>query len=508
MSKGSLLLGALICVLCKNAVAGWVCDGARPGSVGAEIDPVFVATGDFEWTGSATAGGALDMSTNNISDVSGIGFAPSSYDALPIDLAAGGSYYANGTYNTYPAYISADGEWHLWQQDATHWHITPEQGSLDAAYFYTEVAGQIDGYYTGTDYSETDEYITMAAGSAATKFDAYTLKALYGLAVSGEVDPLLRFNQYQHQNIQIPVDSDFVWSPGMPSGCFGYTGTDADIRVPYQHAGVGIGFTRVFSFEDNQVIETVEFPRSVHTIQDYTFKNAINLTSVVLNGPVTYLSALAFNGCSSLTSVTFVNCDQPVPNGLGPYYGLSANQVTNYVLNPVAEWDETYGGMPVVRVEVNADTVRLLDNKKIVLGSSVGGDAEVYHDGADLYIDPITGDLVVEGNTIVEGTLAVKTNATVYGSVNYGEDDTAFGDTYFVNLEDASMLAVTGMTVTFKADIANTGACQLGINTDSTYFIKAYHDQDPPDNYIEDGSIVVVVFDGTNWQLISPDANP
>ena len=42
MSKGSLLLGALICVLCTNAVAGWVCDGARPGIVAAEVDPVFV----------------------------------------------------------------------------------------------------------------------------------------------------------------------------------------------------------------------------------------------------------------------------------------------------------------------------------------------------------------------------------------------------------------------------------------------------------------------------------
>ena len=48
MSKGALILGALICVLCMNAVAGWVCDGARMGSVAVEVDPFFVATGALQ----------------------------------------------------------------------------------------------------------------------------------------------------------------------------------------------------------------------------------------------------------------------------------------------------------------------------------------------------------------------------------------------------------------------------------------------------------------------------
>ena len=38
--------------------------------------------------------------------------------------------------------------------------------------------------------------------------------------------------------------------------------------------------------------------------------------------------------------------------------------------------------------------------------------------------------------------------------------------------------------------------------------LKSLHDQDPADSYIEAGSIVTLIYDGTNFQIQSPDANP
>ena len=66
----------------------------------------------------------------------------------------------------------------------------------------------------------------------------------------------------------------------------------------------------------------------------------------------------------------------------------------------------------------------------------------------------------------------------------------------------------TGMAVIVKADTANTGACAMRIGTLAWKPLKSLHDADPADNYIEAGSMFLVVYDGTNFQILSPDANP
>ena len=38
--------------------------------------------------------------------------------------------------------------------------------------------------------------------------------------------------------------------------------------------------------------------------------------------------------------------------------------------------------------------------------------------------------------------------------------------------------------------------------------LKSLHDQDPPNNYIEAGSVVMAIYDGSEFQIVSPDANP
>ena len=64
------------------------------------------------------------------------------------------------------------------------------------------------------------------------------------------------------------------------------------------------------------------------------------------------------------------------------------------------------------------------------------------------------------------------------------------------------------MVVIFEANTANTDGSTLEITSigDIDAILKT-HDVATATNDIEDGSTVMVVWDGSNWQMISPTAN-
>jgi len=99
-------------------------------------------------------------------------------------------------------------------------------------------------------------------------------------------------------------------------------------------------------------------------------------------------------------------------------------------------------------------------------------------------------------------------NAKTYvnNSFNFGVDTLA-SDTYVAAITGITAYQ-TGLIIYFKANTANTGACTININSLGAKSLKAFNDQDPPDNYIEAGSIVHAIYDGTNFQMLQPDANP
>lgn len=111
-------------------------------------------------------------------------------------------------------------------------------------------------------------------------------------------------------------------------------------------------------------------------------------------------------------------------------------------------------------------------------------------------------DLRLKDQATIDLTSRVSTLEAVYAA------DTAANDTYVISLSTAPSTYTTGMSIYFKATTANTGACTLNVNNLGAKSLKSLHDQDPADNYIEAGSIVHVVYDGTNFQIMSPDANP
>lgn len=64
----------------------------------------------------------------------------------------------------------------------------------------------------------------------------------------------------------------------------------------------------------------------------------------------------------------------------------------------------------------------------------------------------------------------------------------------------------TNQKFKFIANFANTGAATVNVNTLGAKTIKKNHDVDLEANDIENGSVVEVVYDGTNMQMISAGA--
>ena len=84
---------------------------------------------------------------------------------------------------------------------------------------------------------------------------------------------------------------------------------------------------------------------------------------------------------------------------------------------------------------------------------------------------------------------------------------TAVGtDAYAITLSPVISAYVAGQRFAFKADVANTGACTLNVNAKGAKAIKKLNNQDLEDDDIEIGQIVEVVYDGTNFQMVSPVA--
>lgn len=106
----------------------------------------------------------------------------------------------------------------------------------------------------------------------------------------------------------------------------------------------------------------------------------------------------------------------------------------------------------------------------------------------------------------VTGDILVSDSITS-GLYNFGADGEA-NDDYEITLDPAPAAYATGMMITFTANTANTGACDVNVNGLGDKPLKSLHDIEPPDNYIEAGSVVMAVYDGTNFQMIQPDCNP
>lgn len=87
--------------------------------------------------------------------------------------------------------------------------------------------------------------------------------------------------------------------------------------------------------------------------------------------------------------------------------------------------------------------------------------------------------------------------------IYYG-DDTASDDDYEVALTDDDVAYDAGLMVAFKAATVNTGAATLNINSLGAKTIKKNSTEDLSSGDIAADQIVIVVYDGTYFQLLTP----
>lgn len=85
--------------------------------------------------------------------------------------------------------------------------------------------------------------------------------------------------------------------------------------------------------------------------------------------------------------------------------------------------------------------------------------------------------------------------------------DAGSTDAYAITLAPAVTAYTTGMVVYFKANTANTAAATLNVNSLGAKTIKKNNDQDLATGDIEASQLCEVIYDGTNFQLLS-DSNP
>ena len=107
---------------------------------------------------------------------------------------------------------------------------------------------------------------------------------------------------------------------------------------------------------------------------------------------------------------------------------------------------------------------------------------------------------------LADGT--AKTDAATVNQIQsngpaYQATDTGTANAHVIALSPAITAYASGQKITFKSGSASTTASTLNVNGLGTKAIKKLHDQDIASGDIESGSIVTVVYDGTNFQMTS-----
>jgi len=81
---------------------------------------------------------------------------------------------------------------------------------------------------------------------------------------------------------------------------------------------------------------------------------------------------------------------------------------------------------------------------------------------------------------------------------------TGSANAYVLTLTPAPTALVAGMLLAFKANFANTDSCTVNVNSLGAVTIKKRGDQDCARGDIKNGQIVMIQYDGTNFQMVNP----
>lgn len=114
---------------------------------------------------------------------------------------------------------------------------------------------------------------------------------------------------------------------------------------------------------------------------------------------------------------------------------------------------------------------------------------------------------VYDGTNFQIQSVAGKPSVSQSGEEIYAASSSG-NDTYAITLSPAPAAYVTGMAIWVKADVGNTGAATLNVNSLGAKTIKKSVSSDLVTGDIVASEVFLVVYDGTNFQLQSPSATP
>ena len=108
-------------------------------------------------------------------------------------------------------------------------------------------------------------------------------------------------------------------------------------------------------------------------------------------------------------------------------------------------------------------------------------------------------------NAYLSGNARIKGGVTA-NTIMWGDTSTSAvsSDSFAVTITPAPTALTTGMSLYFKPDTVNTGACVLNVNSLGWKSIKTASGADPANNDLVTTTIGHLIYDGTNFLLMNP----
>jgi hypothetical protein len=191
--------------------------------------------------------------------------------------------------------------------------------------------------------------------------------------------------------------------------------------------------------------------------------------------------------------------------GIAQGAGTDGNPITDGILISGVDTHQT--GLSVGDVQYASNTAGGISTTPGTNEVTVG----IAKSATELYFSPRFDQTITENQQDAMNTTTAASASNLFmtqkdfqiGAETYAADAGA-NDTYAITLSPAPAAYVTGMRIALKANTANTGAASLNVNSLGAITIKKHKDVDLVTNDIKAGQHLLVEYDGTNFQLLSP----
>lgn len=205
--------------------------------------------------------------------------------------------------------------------------------------------------------------------------------------------------------------------------------------------------------------------------------------------------------CDADTAATVNNTLLGIAQGAG----TDGNAITNGVL--LQGVDDAQSGLTEGDVQYASNTAGAISSTPGTTEVTVG----IAKSATELYFNPRFNQQITEDQqdalastkTPDSGNKFMTQRDLQFEAENYAVA-TGSSNAYAVTLSPNPNALGAGMRVKFKANHTNTGAATLNVNSGGGVAIKKNGSSDLASGDIQNGQVIEVVNDGTNWQMISP----